>query len=199
MAERCYSDSMMRLHGRILTVPIAMACGMALGLFTQIEPFRSNLQVYVIALFVVLALTCAYFAFDKRGVTPVLRVGDDIVAVDSGGRVKLDWQDIKLISCESVPSQDGSGEGRVRVVIEARKSGRTGAALQRYFLDHTYGMSAQELCMTLAQHQQERQPEMTAIAAAQRASHAAFLRAREHREAAAQQEFGRRASDRRAS
>lgn len=196
MGERSYSDSVLRLHGRILAVPIAMACGMALGLFTHMEPFRSNLVLYVIGLFVVLGLTCLYFTLDAHGVTPVLHIGKDSLAIHAGGRVNLDWQDIRLISCESIPDAEDAGSDALRVVIEARRSARAGSGTRRYTLDHTYGMSARQLCETLMHYQFERQPEMSAMAAAQRAGHTAYLRTPERAEAATQQVFGRRASDR---
>lgn len=195
MAEICYSESVLRLHGRIIAVPVALGMGLAMGIFTQIEPFRSNLPIYAIGLFTVLGLTSMYFARNANGLAPVLRVTADSVTFHSGGRVKVEWPDIKQVFCESASDMDENGALAPRVVIEARRKGHTGPTMQRYVLDYTYGMTARELSRRLTDHLMECGPDNTAIAAVQRQGRPRVSKTPDDIETVTSQAFGRRASD----
>lgn len=149
MTEHCYSENSLRIHRHIIAVPIAMVCGVMLGLFTQIEPFHSNQMLYVIGLFTALGLTCIYFGFDTNRQSCILRINSKMVHFHAGGAVSLPWPDVRQISCENVELPGKPGSFEPRVVIQAQDSRVVGAETHRLVLDHTYGMPAIELCAEL--------------------------------------------------
>lgn len=153
MTEHCYSENSLRIHRHIIAVPIAMVCGVMLGLFTQIEPFHSNQMLYVIGLFTALGLTCIYFGFDANRQARILRINGETLHFHAGGAASLLWQDVLQISCENTELPGKPGSFEPRVVIQAQDSRVVGTETRRFVLDHTYGMPALDLCAELRKQQ----------------------------------------------